>query len=404
MRSLPEADAVQKWLANFEDVDRPAASDLISEVMLVSRDDFADGLKSLLDSISGTPNSNSKIALYAERPIKKVFGRIPSFFPKSRRGRAEGNGIPPIVVDPRDQEIGSEGVVANLITDYSRQKGPNYISHPGPDKLRKEKVSVIVIVTDFIGSGKRVLDMLESLGYVATLNSWKSYRLIRFVVLAYSGTAEGLKAVRSHKLKPEVSIVMGCPTIQNTFKGRRRLEVEKVCKQYPKKHNNPLGFMQSGALIAFSHGCPNNAPPILHSKASGWKPLFRGRSTGELPAELFRLKDFEQRASNLLGIREARESLSNYKNDKWLSVLKVLSAVELGLRATDDISAKTRIEVNSVNEIISSAIHALWLDSQNRLTPLGERELARFRRQRCKKPLLAGNEGKYYYPTQLRTS
>ncbi len=404
MQSLSEAEAVQKWLANFGDADQPAALDLINEVMLVSRDDFADGLKSLLDSISGTPNCGINIALYAERPIKKVFGRIPSFFPQSRRGRAEGNGIPPIVVDPRDQEVGSEGVVANLITDYSRQKGPNYISHPGPDKLRKEKVRVIAIVTDFIGSGKRVLDMLESLGHVATLNSWNSYHLIRFVVLAYSGAADGLKAVRSHKLQPEVLIVMGCPTIQNTFKGKRRTEVERVCKKYPKSNKNPLGFMQSGALIAFSHGCPNNSPPILHSKAAGWKPLFHGRSTSELPAELFQLKDFEQRAKNLLGIREARETLSSHKNSEWLSVLKVLSAAESGLRFTDDISAKTRIEVNSVNEILSLTIQALWLDSQNRLTQLGERELARFRKRRKKTPLLAGDEGKYYYPTQLRTS
>lgn len=406
MAFLSEEGIVKSWLDNFDDEDRQAAIDLVNEVLLVSRDDFINELNSLLDSISEPKASPKKIALYAERPIKKVFGKIPCFFPNSRHGRAEGIGVPPIVADPRNQEVGSEGIVANLITDYSRRKGSFCFSHPGPNKLRKEKVRVIGVVTDFIGSGQRILTMLDSFRCVATLNSWASYKLIKFVVLAYSGTTEGLEAVRSHRLRPEVRVVMGCPTIRNSFVGKRRKEVEKICYSHPKRHPDPLGFGASGALIAFSHGCPNNSPPILHSRRSGWRPLFYGRSTSELPSELFRIDEcstLDQRTHGLLGIRDARNKLDTSKNEKWVAVLKVLAAAEAGLGNPDEISAKVRMKVNSVNNILKLAIQARWLNCEHRLTPLGMRELARFRRRRRKAPLLAGSEGSFYYPTQLRT-
>ncbi|WP_157954427.1 hypothetical protein [Saccharospirillum mangrovi] len=405
MASLSEEDTVRSWLDNFEDQDRQAAIDLVNEVLLVSRDDFVEELNSLLDSISGSKACPKKIALYAERPVKKVFGNTPCFFPNSRHGRAEGSGVPPIVADPRNQEVGSEGIVANLITDYSRRKGGFCFSHPGPNKLRSEKVRVIGVVTDFIGSGQRIIRMLDSLGSVATLNSWTSYKLIKFVVLAYSGTTEGLKAVRSHRLRPEVLVVMGCPTIQNSFVGERRKEVERICHSQPKRHPEPLGFLASGALIAFSHGCPNNTPPILHSRRSGWRPLFRGRSTSELPSELFRFDEcnaHDQRTHRLLNIRDARNKLDSSKNEEWVTVLKVLAAAEKGLKDPGEISARVRMKINTVDNILMLAIQARWLNCEHRLTQLGMRELARFRRRRRKAPLLVGSDESFYYPTQLR--
>jgi hypothetical protein len=406
MTSLSETDAVRAWLENFEDGERQSATDLVDEMLVVSRDDFFSGMNSLLDSISRTETGvPQKVALYAERPIKKVFGRVPVFFPGFRHGRAEGAGVPPIVVDARDQEVGSEGIVANLITNYCRNNNLNSFSHPGPKKMRKEQVRIVAILTDFIGSGQRILTMLESLAAVATLNSWKSYHLIRFVVLAYSGTADGIKAVRTHKLRPDVSIVIGCPTIQNSFKGRRRLEVEKICYSYPKKHPDPLGYKKSSALIVFAHGCPNNVPPILHSVRLGWRPLFHKRSTSKLSNAFFQIKDdpdLDQRTKNLLGVRNAREVLFSNDNDEWISVLKVLSAAESGLQTLEQISGRTHLQISVVSRFLSLAIDARWLSDEYRLTQLGGRELARFRRRRRKSPIVAGDTEKLYYPTQLR--
>ncbi len=408
MTALSETSVAQAWLEKFDDIDRESAIDLLNEVLLVSRYDFVIGLHSLLDEVLGIQSGSArKVALYAERPIKKVFGNVPSFFPKARRGRAEGTGMPPIVVDPRDQEVGSEGVVANIITDYCRRNRSVSFSHPGPTKMRKDKVRAIVILTDFIGSGQRITTMLESFRYVATLRSWRSYRLIRFVVLAYSGTTEGIGAVRSHKLKPEVRILMGCPTIHNTFTGARRKEVEELCRAHPKGHSEPLGYRGSAALIAFAHGCPNNVPPILHSRKSGWKPLFHGRSTTNSSAAFLPTEDndlLDQRAHNLLGIREARRALNCYENKDWISAMLILAAARSGLHTMEQISSRTHIEINIVNKIVSLAIKAHWLDDNSRLTRLGNRELARLRRRRRRAPVLANDSNNFYYPTQLRAS
>ena len=150
------------WLSRFTEPERSSAASLIDEVLLVGRDELSNGIFTLLDDLFlDQPKPGKSMALYAERPIKLVFGRVAAFFPHSRHGRATGTGPQPIVADPRDQEVGSEGIIAQLITDYCRANPHKALSHPGPDKMRTEKVGLLVIVSDFIGSGRRIEQMLE---------------------------------------------------------------------------------------------------------------------------------------------------------------------------------------------------------------------------------------------------
>jgi hypothetical protein len=406
MAFLSEIPIGISWLRQFHDAEYEIAADLIDQVLLVNRDDFVNGLRELLDELAerhGDPTR--KLGLYAERPVKKVFGNIPAFFPNSRHGRATGTGVPPIVVDPRDQEVGSEGVVAQFITDYCRSNPSTAVGHPGPTRMRSDKVEEIVILTDFIGSGHRITRMLEAFRYVATLRSWRSYGLIRFVVIAYSGTSEGVAAVRSHKLRPEVWLRTGCPTIGNTFRGAQRSKIEALCKAHPTKHAVPLGYDDTGALIAFAHGCPNNVPPILYSRASGWVPLFAGRSTSKASAAFVPEGDdliLDQRTQSLLGIREARRTLTSFDNKRWISGMLVLAAVEAGFRTPADISARTHLKLAQVNALIALAKDARWLTDTGRLTRLGRNELAHLRRRRKQMPVLPSGANNFYYPTQLR--
>ncbi|MBB4637516.1 hypothetical protein [Longimicrobium terrae] len=403
MNALSETPEATRWLERFSDVDRPTAIALIDEILLVSRDDFSNGLDALLDA--AVAEAGGPVALFGERPIKKVYGKIPAFFRNSRRGRAEGAGGQPIIVDPRDQEVGSEGIVANLITDYSRRHENTCFPYPGPTKMRDEKVRAIILVTDFIGSGDRITRMLEAFRYVATIRSWRSYKLIRFVVVAYSGLDAGIAKVRSHRLKPEVRTFTGCPTLKGAFTGNVLRDIERLCRSYPKGHREPLGYKTGGALIAFSHGSPNNAPPILHSRSAKWVPLFKGRSTTGVLAPLLtdaEYSDAHQRVTKLLGIRGARKELSSGAGNRWISTMLVLAAAERGVRQPVKISAKTHLSVGEVTSLRALAIDAGWLDSTTRLTPLGRRELARLRRRRRRAPILAANTEQYYYPTQLR--
>lgn len=415
MTFLSQTAAGISWLNRFSEPERDTAGQLIDQILLVSRDDFANGLRGLLDDIAGQRRHlPGKMALYAERPVKKVYGRIPAFFADSRHGRASGTGTQPIVVDPRDQEVGSEGIIAQLITDYCRRNPANALNHPGPTRMRQDKVKKIVLLTDFIGSGDRITGMLESLRYVATLRSWRSYGLIRFIVLAYSGLTEGVSITRSHKLRPDVHLVAGCPTIANTFRGKQRSKIEALCRAHPSRHPQPLGYGtrswvypsdEGGALIAFAHGCPNNVPAILYSRASGWVPLFEGRSTPDAP-DAFLPEGHEvaldQRAQNLLRIRDAQKSLLSVENEGWISAMLVLAAADEGLRTIADISGRTHLSIARVTKLVALAKNARWLTETGRLTRLGRYERERLRRRRRRTPVLPGERNTFYYPTQLR--
>jgi hypothetical protein len=233
--SLSQTDFPRDWLAQFSGAERPVAAQLADAVMLVSHDALYRGLRLLLDETitnRDEGNQDRPIALFAERAVETrntkdgdygfVRREILPFFPGTNEGRATGAGMPPIVTDPSDQEVGSEGAIANFITGYERLHRDRVLSHPGPDALRTGRVSHIVIVADFIGSGKRVWEMLEAFWRVATIRSWHSYGFVRFAVVAYSGTEDGLKHVRSHRSGPNVRVVHACPTIFTAFVGADR--------------------------------------------------------------------------------------------------------------------------------------------------------------------------------------
>ena len=403
---LSDIPFAQKWLSAFENQHRELAFNLINEILLVSRDEFVKHIESILVELTSLTEPPDKIGFYAERQVKKNGYGVCAFFKNSKRGRAEGGGSPPVVADPRDQEVGSEGIVANIITDFCRRHRSSCFSHPGPTKLRKEKVRKIVLVTDFIGSGKRICEMLDSLNSVATLKSWKSYGLIKYIVVSYSGTERGVSAVRNHRLKPEVKVVIGCPTIENTFKGDKRKNIEDLCSLYPKGVKNPLGFEDGGALIAFAHGCPNNAPPILHSRHRQWEPLFKGRSTADIasafPQDLKNCQ-IEKCTNAQLKMRKARGELS--RNKDWISIMRILDAIQAGSRTAEVISSKCRMFNIDVQKYVILASNAGWIDNNCRITGLGRAELSRLKKRRRRKPLLLDEpDNSLYYPTQLRVS
>ena len=270
--------------------------------------------------------------------------------------------------------------------------------------MRAGRAQHIVIVTDFIGSGKRVWEMLEAFRAVATLRSWHSYKLVTFRVVAYAGTNSGLRTVNSNRLKPEVSTVVGCPTIFNMFTGTQLSRVLALCRRYPSRHAHPTGFLNSGALIAFAHGMPNNCPPLLHSRTRGWTPLFHGRSTAaaELSFPSGTSETIAERVTRLLRIGNANAYLSDATGNRWITAMLVLAAIEAGARSASSASARSGLPLSRVEEILSYIKIVRWTTSRNELTTLGRLELARLRRRRSRTPGLPKPNSPFYYPTQLR--
>lgn len=405
MARLSDTSFGKDWLLNFDEPDRLAAAMLIDRLMLVSASEFTIAITSMLTKLISTDRQNEiPLALYAEREVDLEDYVAKPFFPDTDSGRAVGGGIQPVLVNTNKQDVGSEGILAALISKFCSLDKNAALSHPGPDLLRNRKVRKIVIITDFIGSGRRIGQMLDAFAKVATLQSWKSYHLMSFEVVCYSATEWGAQSVRRHSLSPSVSMHIACPVIDEAFRGKALGQIRMLCKKYPKKTKFPFGFSDTGSLIAFSHGIPNNAPAILHSNSSGWRPLFQGRST--LAASLDIIADSSQliaeNSNEVLGIRNARALLKDVHSELWAHTMLVLNTIKIGLRTASQVSARTQLTLVRIEEVFSIAITAGWLTTRNSLTRLGRRELRCMKSWHGKEFSLAQVQSPIYFPTQLR--
>ncbi|NJS14084.1 MAG: hypothetical protein HC788_05035 [Sphingopyxis sp.] len=414
--TISQSEFARTWLEQFPGSERGTAVRLADAVMLVGHDALYRGLRTLLDETLATrPDSDTgrPIALYAEREVETrdaegdygpEYSEVLPFFSGTEKGRAAGPGAAPIVIDPNDQEVGSEGAIANFITGYQRLYRDLVISHPGPDTLRERRASHIVIVTDFIGSGQRVWEMIEAFWRVATIRSWDSYGRIQLAVVAYSGTEAGLDRVRSHRSRPSVRVVHACPTLWSSFGGQEQMDVVTLCRAYPRKHQTPLGYGNGGALIAFGHGMPNNAPPVLHSRKGGWLPLFVNRSAlaadQQFPAD--NADALAEWARSMLRLRTAKRFLDDPLKRRWVETMLVLTALLDGARSAAAASARTRLPIADVEQILVFTEIAHWTSPRRTLTALGRRELRRLQLRRARTFVLPSTEQPYYYPTQLR--
>lgn len=395
-----------EWLKNFDADDRVAASLLIDNLMLVGASEFASKINTHLKTLVEQANdAGQMLAFYAESEVNKDEKKnILPFFPDSENGRAIGDGIPPVTVDPGTQDVGSEGIVATLITKFCKANSKACLSHPGPDALRKNKIRKIVIVTDFIGSGRRLYEMLEAFAKVATIQSWVSYHLISFHIVCYSATETGLGFLKSHSLRPDVSVHISCPVIDEAFEGEELGAIKLLCRKYPdRKSGFPFGFNNTGSLIAFSHGIPNNAPYILHGSQKGWKPLFQNRSTADADIDEFADSSdvLVRNSEKTLKIRNARSTLLKSEGELWLHTMLVLKAIQKKVRTAPKLSARLQLPLERVEEILKLASEAKWLTPKNSLTVLGRKEL---KWSRLPKEVLVIEGSNLYFPTQLRAS
>jgi hypothetical protein len=95
-----------------------------------------------------------------------------------------------------------------------RNANPDFVlSHPGPDDLRAKRVRKIVIVTDFLGSSKRVYEMLDAFARVASTQSWRSWGLVAFDVVSYSEAQHGVNFVAGHRVQTKMTIYAACPVV-----------------------------------------------------------------------------------------------------------------------------------------------------------------------------------------------
>ena len=406
------SSTTRAWLAQFDPTSQGHMIQMLQAMRLVSRDQFSESVRTRVLQIS--EESQGRIGLYVEREIPpKGISPEPLFQQADiRPRRAYGPGPAPICPDvEKPADVGSEGIVAQLVSELCREFPEKFVNHPGPDELRRKKkpINTLILVTDLIGSGERVERYLDAFWAVHSVKSWWSGRRsngLSFGVVSYAATPTGMSRVRSHCLSPDVRIVAECPTIDIAFDEDLAREIKKICTRYSLSSGaaGALGFQNTGALIAFAHGVPNNAPRILYNYSNSWAPLFARRKTSATRADFDDQLGQEEVQQILVKMRHRRlsdgQDWSKSRKGTLESYL-VLAALSRRPRNAEVVARRTGLTLLEVESVLLKAQTHKWVDQLYRLTDQGQAYLSAAKSKRRTTPATE-NSTKLYYPSTLR--
>lgn len=389
---------------------------MLEKFMLVSRDEFANELRALIlqraNAVKGV------VGLFAERELQ-MWGGVPNrLFKESKRKVRRAEGVGPQAVKPTksyDPSVGSEGLVAQLITELCRQYPEKFANHPGPNLIRSLRVRAFYVVTDLVGSGRRAKTYLNAAWRVRSVRSWWSGHFLRFEVVAYAATQQGTKFIEKHSCRPKVSSVIPCPTIQSSCSNRAEAgSIAALCIAYDPSGKDgvaSLGVGGLGVLMAFAHGAPNNAPRIFHKKSTRWTPLFPARVTSSIETQRFgRNLSAEGISQRLTAMRQrvlARSPTVKGSSDESKLAFLLLAALGRGPRGKEPLAQRTGLTIPEVERVCAKLEQAGWIDGRRRLTDEGHGQLAHARSLSAHMGLNSSvvnleNKKKPYYPSLLR--
>ncbi|MBU7440926.1 phosphoribosyltransferase-like protein [Paraburkholderia fungorum] len=415
-RVFTRSKQVLAWLGQFAPEDQAHAIALLKAMQLVSADEFVAGIRSRI--LKAADETDGAVALYSEREVDETSGAADPLFdqPDSPPRRAVGERA---VALAGNVDIGSEGLVAQLITELTRANPEKFLNHPGPDLLRERAstpksknahlpVRKFILVTDIIGSGNRAWQYLDAAWRVCTIKSLWSMRRhkgIAFEVVAYAATAAGQQLVETHSVKPHVRAVIPCPTIETSVKYELIDEVKELCRRYDPqgKMRGALGYRDTGALIAFAHGMPNNCPRIFWAGTTSWSALFPKRVTATMRDTFGREVDAESVNDRLMAMRQRRltESIDWSKAPRGaLERYLVLAALAHPPRTSEVVARKTGLTLLEVEKMLVEAVEFDWIDRSYRLTDLGRTQLSTAKASSTQ--VMISERSNLYYPSSLR--
>jgi len=317
------------------------------------------------------------------------------------RRRAVGRAGP-VAVSPKrgSRRVGSEGLVAFVLSQVTEAWPRIFANQPGPDRIRgKRPIGTLVIVADFIGSGNRVRRVLDKFWAVSSVKAWVSRKWLDLKIVGAAGTLVGIERVRSHRLTPEVLVDHIVPTLFDARRSGRWIDLIETYGANPGAAD-AAGYEQTGALIAFSYRIPNNVPALIRESGNGWKSLYDGPAPEGLRLSfgLNEPKERLERGAAALGVQ-----LDSNLSSEDAEVVLVLNAV--GSRwaqgEENSIAELTGLGVRRLGLIRQDAIRTGLLRPDGRLTDQGQVTRRAGIKSERKRPTIPTSLAPYY-PMQLR--
>lgn len=414
-RKLIYTQQGEKWLNQFEELDREAAKLLLNSLTLVSHTEFRRNLENLI--MQASAKFDGPVGLYAVRELKKqkdensFSTHIIPFFEQAILSK-DGKSVNSVEATA-DQ--GSEAIVAQIIRQLSKCHPNKILNHPSKEHLRFHKCDSLIFIDDYIGSGIRVYEFIDAFWRDKTIASWLSTKHIKIQVVAYSGTEQGTKLIESLKAKPELMMHRDSPSFKTLpIKAGRRDLLLNLCEKYGRKALKKRkhvwwGFNKGMSSLIFEHGCPNNTPAILwatEDKNGEWIGIFPNRTIDSTIASVFPFEivrgDAVQTLYDVGQLRLAKSGALTRRGKLGILILVLLGLVAKGQRKRSAISYATGLNQKDCDLLLSKCIKWKFLSPELRITSRGISELSAAKNTSIslKNSLAVGSD--YHYPRQLR--
>lgn len=407
---ISETEEAKNWISQFDEYDKAIARNFLNSIKYVSSNEFEKNIHDQLLSL--TDNQTKRLGVYPI--IKSQEGEA-----QQRIFIGQSNANTPASTNKRKNNqrkiYGSEDRVGHVLENISRAyKKNNGVSTieiiPTLHSVMCQKIKRIVLIDDICGSGRRIIDFYRK-EIPSILKRYISLNIIELYIILYTTTNAGKQNVFNNinyfKQHPE-RFIIAYP--ENNITKRDEIFM-KLCSKYYSRHfvdkGVGLGYRNSFSKIVFEHGCPNNAPAILHefnnSKRNKWNALFHKRSTSLIVTDSFFsnenrvdfpeiLWDFNQ---NILALQFLER-----ENRNALDIEQKLIISLLGLIAKQVPNPESHLLLNKqkFNELISKMDGAKFisLDCGFKITELGKKVLEKFRVNKKQKNKFERSQNNYY--------
>jgi hypothetical protein len=255
-------DQVERWLAQFElPAERRLAFRMLERLRLVNDAQVFTGFRQLQRLVA----RESKVRL--------------------ARGQ---KALSHLFVSPLGKVGGSGHQFAYTYRQANNIRSQNMID---PERLidrltSRPDVKTVVLVDDFIGSGKTAIKALTPIA--ERVGEMKSRPAVTWFLFAVTGLPAGVEAVADSEpgraLALQVELSHTLTQADMLFSSRstvyqdpdERSRAREMLQRYAKRIGArwPLGFGGHAAPIVFPDNCPNNAPAVLWADSNDWTPLF----------------------------------------------------------------------------------------------------------------------------------
>lgn len=385
---------IQNWINQFDDIDRYTAEYFLQSLRYISFEEFEETLQNTISELIETirRNRRNKIAIFTVTKNLQNEYNIDKEYKKAKD---------------------SSGRIGHLLTNLERKFGSKIEVFPRKKSMKDSNVRDIIIVDDFIGSGKRFIKFWRN-DLDKTIKSWVSGKYCNIWLVSHSLHKLGKNKILTNikSIKKDNIITVNFINESILLDNSRFKDLFNKYGKRTKKNKASLGFGNICTNIVFQHGCPNNAPSILWSSgtrnkndidSSKWIPLFFERSIDTSLYPLFSCDFSKDIFSELLWssgqYKTALRFLEKLDDRKFKKEMKLIVVI-LGLSSRnmqiDNIKKNLVIEEIEVEKTISKMKESFLLNTDGEITRFGRDSLAKFKKKSAK--IKFDNEYINYYP------